>query len=75
MSGVLSGRDSGMVSLSFNFQFLLLTWVDLKARRAVAHIVQSHLTMGAAPTFGPVTDKVVEYGIARLRNRHEGQNS
>jgi len=44
----------------------------LNARRATAEIVQSHLTLGGTPTFGPVTDKVVEYGIARLRDGHKG---
>jgi hypothetical protein len=35
--------------------------------------VQSHLTKGESPTFGPVTARVVEYGIARLRNTHSGE--
>jgi hypothetical protein len=34
--------------------------------------VQSHLTKGKSPTFGPVTARLVEYGIAYLRHdRHE----
>jgi hypothetical protein len=36
-------------------------------------IVQSHLTKGQTPTFGPVTVKLVEYGIAHLRNNHSGE--
>ena len=35
-------------------------------------IVQSHLTKGQSPTYGPVTAKLVEYGIARLRDGHKG---
>jgi hypothetical protein len=34
--------------------------------------VQSHLTRGESPTFGPVTVKLVEYGLAHLRDKHEG---
>ena len=38
--------------------------------------MQSHLTQGKTPTFGPVTTRLVEYGLARLRNgpqdEHEG---
>jgi len=37
--------------------------------------VQSHLTQGKSPTFGPVTTRLVEYGLARLRDgqdEHEG---
>lgn len=35
-------------------------------------IVQSHLIKGKPPTYGPVTAKLVEYGIARLREGHKG---
>jgi hypothetical protein len=35
--------------------------------------VQSHLLKGISPTYGPVTDRLVEYGIARLREGHKGQ--
>jgi len=35
--------------------------------------VQSHLTKGQSPTFGPVTARLVEYGIARLHEGHKGQ--
>ena len=35
--------------------------------------MQSHFTKGKSLTFGPVTARLVEYGIARLRNGHEGQ--
>ncbi|KAF8523132.1 hypothetical protein BU17DRAFT_86285 [Hysterangium stoloniferum] len=37
----------------------------------VAAIVQSHLTKGSTPTFGPLTHKHVEYGIARLCENHQ----
>ncbi|KAF8505280.1 hypothetical protein BU17DRAFT_71445 [Hysterangium stoloniferum] len=40
----------------------------------VAAIVQSHLTKGSTPTFGPLTQKLVEYGIARLRKNHENHH-
>ena len=33
--------------------------------------MQSHL-LGISPTYGPVTEKLVEYGIARLRKDHKG---
>jgi hypothetical protein len=36
-------------------------------------IVQSHLLKGHSPTYGPVTARFVEYGIARLREEHKGQ--
>lgn len=39
----------------------------------LAVIVQSHLTKAQSPTFGPVTLKLVEYGIARLRKHHQGE--
>lgn len=35
-------------------------------------IVQSHLIKGKPPTYGPVTAKLVEYGIACLREGHKG---
>jgi hypothetical protein len=35
--------------------------------------VQSHLLKGQSPTYGPVTARLVEYGIARLREGHKGQ--
>jgi hypothetical protein len=35
--------------------------------------VQSHLLEGQSPTYGPVTARLVEYGIARLREGHEGE--
>ncbi|KAF8512374.1 hypothetical protein BU17DRAFT_69263 [Hysterangium stoloniferum] len=40
----------------------------------VAAIVQSHLTKGSTPTFGPLTQKLVEYGIAHLRKNHENHH-
>ena len=38
-------------------------------------IVQSHVTLGKSPTFGPVSVRLVEYGLARLRDdgNHYGQ--
>jgi hypothetical protein len=35
--------------------------------------MQSHLLKGQSPTYGPVTARLVEYGIARLREGHEGE--
>jgi hypothetical protein len=35
--------------------------------------VQSHLTKGESPIFGPVTPRLVEYGIALLYRRSEGR--
>ncbi|KAM6498788.1 hypothetical protein JOM56_006736 [Amanita muscaria] len=46
---------------------------DPAALQEAAQIVQSHLTRGCSPTFGTVTVRLVEYGIARLRNKHSGQ--
>ena len=46
--------------------------VDLEARIATAKIVQSYLTQIRTPTYGPVPEKVVEYGVARLRHGHKG---
>ena len=46
---------------------------DSAALQEAAKIVQSHLTKGTCPTFGPVTARLVEYGIARLCPGHEGQ--
>jgi hypothetical protein len=34
--------------------------------------VQSHLIRGTPPTFGPVTARLVEYGLAHLRDEHKG---
>ena len=34
--------------------------------------MQSHLTQGKSPTFGPVTARLVEYGLAHLRVEHKG---
>lgn len=45
---------------------------DPHARWEAARIVQSHFTRGLTPTFGPVSEKLVEYGIARLRDGHKG---
>ncbi len=46
---------------------------DLSDVRQVAAIIQSHLTNGSTPKFGPLPHKHVEYGIARLRNDHQGE--
>ncbi|KAF8223312.1 hypothetical protein L208DRAFT_1426082 [Tricholoma matsutake] len=63
--------------LHFEVQVMSFGWDRLKldstALQEAAQIVQSHLTKGKSPTFGPVTARLVEYGIARLRNHHEGQ--
>ena len=40
-------------------------------------VVQSHLVKGQNPTYGPVTDRLVEYGFACLREQsgeHKGQH-
>ncbi|KAF8224450.1 hypothetical protein L208DRAFT_1461528 [Tricholoma matsutake] len=47
--------------------------LDSTTLQEAAQIVQSHLTKGKSLTFGPVTTRLVEYGIARLRNHHKGQ--
>ena len=44
----------------------------MTALQEAAQIVQSHLTRGQSPTFGPVTAQLVEYGLARLRQGHTG---
>ena len=41
--------------------------------REVASIVQSHLIKKSTPTFGPLAHKHVEYGIAHLRDDHQGE--
>ena len=47
--------------------------VDSNAVMEAVQIVQSHLLKGPSPTYGPVTARLVEYGIARLREGHKGQ--
>ena len=47
--------------------------VDSIAVGEAVRIVQSHLLQGESPTFGPVSTELVEYGIACLREEHEGQ--
>ena len=47
--------------------------VDSTAVGEAVRIVQSHLLKGESPTFGPVPTELVEYGIAHLRDRHNGQ--
>ncbi|KAM6498778.1 hypothetical protein JOM56_006726, partial [Amanita muscaria] len=74
-----SGPDftSNEPELHITVDVIGFDWKRLKkdptALQEAAQIVQSHLTRGAPPTFGPVTVRLVEYGIARLRNRHSGQ--
>ena len=46
---------------------------DPSGIREVASIVQSHLIKKSTPTFGPLAHKHVEYGIAHLRNDHQGE--
>ena len=41
--------------------------------REVALVVQSHLIKKSTPTFGPLLHKHVEYGIAHLRDDHQGE--
>ena len=41
--------------------------------REVASIVQSHLIKKSTPTFGPLGQTHVEYGIAHLRDDHQGE--
>jgi hypothetical protein len=41
--------------------------------REIASIVQSHLIKKSTPTFGPLTHRHVEYGIAHLRQDHRGE--
>ncbi|KIM47458.1 hypothetical protein M413DRAFT_200359 [Hebeloma cylindrosporum] len=47
---------------------------DSDAIQQAVQIVQSHLTRGhgQSPTFGPVTARLVEYGVARFREGDEG---
>ncbi|KAF8326242.1 hypothetical protein F5887DRAFT_1144981 [Amanita rubescens] len=47
--------------------------LDSFATQEVVRIVQSHLIKGESPNYGPVTAKLVEYGIACLREDHDGQ--
>ena len=42
------------------------------AHREATQIVQSHLTKGKSPTFGPVTARLVGYGLAHLRDGQKG---
>jgi len=46
---------------------------DPKALRSAAQVVQSRLTRGVPPSFGHVSVRLVEYGIARLVDRNNGQ--
>ncbi|KAK2464549.1 hypothetical protein APHAL10511_003407 [Amanita phalloides] len=46
--------------------------LDSNAIQEAARIVQSHLIKGKSPEYGPVTTKLVEYGIARLCEEHKG---
>jgi hypothetical protein len=41
----------------------------------VSSIVHSHMTKKGPPIYGPVTERLVEYGIARLRPDFKGQIS
>ena len=39
------------------------------------YLMQSHFLQTVSPTYGPVTEKLVEYGVARLRThlgKHKG---
>jgi len=63
----VSEFEWGMVGLSFRFHFILLHFLDQDALQGVELIVQSHLTKGESLTFGPVTPRLVEYGMAYIR--------
>ena len=55
---------------------LLRLLLDSSAITEAVQIVQSHLLKGQSPTYGPVTERLVEYGIARLcveYGKHKGQ--
>lgn len=41
--------------------------------RQVKEVVQSHLSRKGPPTYGPVVDRLVEYGVARLRSDFKGE--
>lgn len=41
--------------------------LDSNATQEALSIVRSHMTRGQSPLYGPVTARLVEYGIARLR--------
>ncbi|KAN0121604.1 hypothetical protein V8E52_003500, partial [Russula decolorans] len=45
---------------------------DSSAVVEAGKIVQSHLLKGQSPTYGPVTARLVEYGLAHLREGHKG---
>lgn len=47
--------------------------IDSRAVTEAVKIVQSHLLKGRSPTYGPVTARLVEYGIARLREGHKAK--
>jgi hypothetical protein len=70
---VLIGIDSGMVSVPFILIFPFSHSSDPIALGDVGKIVQSHLIKGISLTFGPVTARLIEYGIARLRPEHHGE--
>jgi hypothetical protein len=68
----LIGKDSERVSVLI-CPFPVSHKSDLSDIHDVAGLVQSHLTKGSTPTFGPLPHKHVEYGIAHLRNDHRGE--
>ena len=47
--------------------------VDTSAVTEAVQIVDSHLLKGKSLTYGPVTARLVEYGIAHLREGHKGE--
>jgi len=74
---VIPGNPLLRKSLNFAFQsdLLVLSGIDSNqlALREAAQIVQSHLIKGQCSMFGPTTARLVEYGIACLRDEHQGQ--
>ena len=64
--------EKGMLILQLSFPPF---WhnSDPNALSEAAQIVQSHLTQGTSPPFGPVTVQLVEYGIACRCDRETGQ--
>ena len=46
---------------------------DTIAKKQVAAIIQSHMTRKESPIYGPVSAKLVEYGIVQLRPDFNGK--
>ena len=71
-------KDSSPVGFSFSFRFLHSRYGRLTTTR-FNHSFGSgadcaiSLLKGKSPTYGPVTARLVEYGIAHLSQEHMGQ--